>query len=109
MRRVRESWPGPVTWVLPARAGLDPLLTGGRGSVALRVTAHPVAAALCRAFGGALVSTSANLSGRPPARSAVAVRRALGARVDAVVPGRVGGAGGPSTIRDAITGRTLRG
>ncbi len=109
MRAVRATWPGPVTWVLPARAGVDPLITGGRDSVAVRVTAHPVAAALCRAVGDALVSTSANLSGRPPARGALAVRRSLGPRVDAVVPGRVGGAASPSTIRDAASGRILRG
>ena len=109
MREVRASWPGPVTWVLPAQAWVDPLITGGRGSVAVRVTAHPVAAALCRVVGEALVSTSANLSGRPPARSALAVRRALGQRVDAVVPGRLGGASSPSTIRDGASGRILRG
>ena len=109
MEPVLASWPGPVTWVLPARPGLSSLVTGGRDTVAVRVTAHPVAAALCRAFGGALVSTSANLSGRPPARTALAARRALGDRVDAVVPGRVDADGRPSTIRDARTGRTLRG
>jgi len=108
MRAVRASWPGPWTWVLPARAGVDPLITGGRASVAVRVTAHPVAASLCRAVDAALVSTSANRSARPPARTALAVRRAFGRQVDAVVPGRVGNAAAPSTIRDGATGRILR-
>lgn len=79
---LRDTWPGPVTWILPARPDVDPLITGGRPTVAVRVTAHPVAAALCRVFGGALVSTSANASGRPPARTSLAVRRSLGAGVD---------------------------
>jgi len=109
LARLGATWPGPVTWVLPARPGLSPLVTGGRDTVAVRVTAHPQAAALCRAFGGALVSTSANRSGRRPARTALAVRRALGGAVDAVLPGRVGGAAGPSTIRDAASGEVLRG
>jgi L-threonylcarbamoyladenylate synthase len=108
MSEVLQSWPGPVTWVLPARRGVSPLVTGGRDTVAVRVTAHPVAAALCAAFGRAVVSTSANLSGRPAARSALAARRALGAELDGVVPGRVSG-GGPSVIRDAADGRILRG
>ncbi len=107
---VRSSWPGPVTWVLPARRGVARLVTGGRATVAVRVTAHPVAAALCRAFGGALVSTSANLSGRAPARTALAVRRRLGPQaVDLVLCGAVGGLRGASTIRDGASGRVLRG
>ncbi len=72
------------------------------------MTAHPLAARLCEAFGGPLVSTSANASGRPPARTALAVRRALGRRVDYVLTGAIGGAAGPSQIRDARDGRVLR-
>ena len=109
MARVTATWPGPVTWVLPARPGVSPLVTGGRSTVAVRVTAHPVARALCLLFRGALVSTSANASGRPPARTALAVRRALGSRLDALVPGRLGGARGASSIRDGASGRVLRG
>jgi L-threonylcarbamoyladenylate synthase len=107
MARIRRTWPGPVTWVLPARRDVDRLVTGGRGTVAVRVTAHPVAAALCAAFGGALVSSSANPSGRPPARNALAARRMAGGAL--IVPGRVGAAGGPSIIRDGRSGRVLRG
>lgn len=107
MERVRQTWPGPVTWVLPARRDVDPLITGGRDTVAVRVTAHPLAAALCEAFGGALVSTSANPSGRPPARTAIAARRSGAA--DLLVSGRLGSADGPSMIRDGRTGRVLRG
>lgn len=107
MARIRRTWPGPVTWVLPARRDVDALITGGRDTVAVRVTSHPIAAALCDAFGGALVSTSANASGRPPARSAIAARRESGAAL--FVPGRIGSAGGPSIIRDGRTGQVLRG
>jgi len=83
-------------------------LTGGRSTLAVRVTAHPRAAALCALYGGPIVSTSANRSGTPPARNALAVRRKLGRGVDLVVPGAVRGAGAPSEIRDALTGRVLR-
>ena len=74
----------------------------------MRVTAHPVAAALCRAFGGPLVSTSANLSGRPPARSALAVRRSFGRALDGVLVGPLGGQPRPSPIVDGRTGRVVR-
>lgn len=107
-RRMAAAWPGPVTWVVPAAEGIPDWITGGRGTVAVRVTAHPVAAALCAAFGGAVVSTSANRHGRPPARDALTARRALGAGVDHYLPGQVGPLDGPTEIRDALTGRVLR-
>jgi L-threonylcarbamoyladenylate synthase len=106
---VRDSWPGPVTWLLPAATAAPVWLTGGSDRIAVRVTAHPLAAALCRKFGAALVSTSANRSGRPPARSPIQARRMmLGTAVDYFLNGRTGGAALPSEIRDAMDGRVLR-
>ena len=106
---VLESWPGPSTWILPAHPRVPVWLTGGSGGVAVRVTAHPLAANLCRRFGGPLVSTSANRCGRPPARTVLGARRALGSRVDYFLSGPTGGGAGPSEIRDARDGRLLRG
>lgn len=107
-RQLRASWPGPVTWVVPARPDLPPLLTGGRSTIAVRVSAHPLVQRLCRRSGSALVSTSANFSGRRPARSALAARRALGDAVDYVLAGPLGNAARPTEIRDAASGRILR-
>jgi L-threonylcarbamoyladenylate synthase len=106
---VLESWPGPSTWILPAHPRVPGWLTGGSGAIAVRVTAHPLAASLCRRFGGPLVSTSANRSGRPPARTVLGARRALGSRVDYFLTGPTGGDARPSEIRDARDGRLLRG
>lgn len=106
--QLQASWPGPVTWVLPVRSWVPCWLTGGRDSLAVRVTAHPGAAALCRAFGGPLVSTSANRSGHPPARTALQVRCRLGGAVDVIVPGPTGGQNRPSEIRDGRSGQVLR-
>jgi L-threonylcarbamoyladenylate synthase len=114
MAEIRASWPGPNTWLLPARHDTPCWLTGRYDTLAVRVTAHPIAAALCRAWsclgGGALVSTSANRSGRVPARTVVGVRLQFGATPpDLIVAGSCGGNARPSTIRDGRSGRVLRG
>ena len=105
--RIGDSWPGPATWIIPAPPSTPTWLRGTHDSLAVRVTAHPLAAALCAAFGGPIVSTSANAAGRPPARSALQARlRCPG--VDLVMGGATGKARQPTRIRDALTGKTLR-
>lgn len=107
-RRLASRTARPVTWVVTAGPRASRLVTGQRATVAVRLTAHPVASALCRAAGMPLVSTSANVHGRPPGRSALAVRRALGRALDLVVPGATGGLARPTEIRRASTGTVLR-
>ena len=107
MVEVLASWPGPVTWLLPVAPQVPDWLTGGRDTLAVRVTAHRQTAALCRAAGMPLVSTSANQSGRPAARSALQVRlHCPGA--DLILPGATDKRARPSEIRDARSGKLLR-
>jgi L-threonylcarbamoyladenylate synthase len=108
MQKLKASWPGPVTWVVPAATTLPFWLSGGRDTLAVRVTAHPMAAALCSALGMALVSTSANRSGQAPARTPLAVRAQFGAGVDRILPGAVGGLDKPTEIREALSSKVLR-
>lgn len=105
--RVNQTWPGPVTWVLPCCAGVPVWLTGGRHTLAVRVIGLPIAQALCRVT-EAIVSTSANPSGCEPARDSLRVRAYFGCSVDLVLPGRVGGQAGVTEIRDGSSGRVLR-
>jgi L-threonylcarbamoyladenylate synthase len=98
----------PVSWVVPAAADAPYWLSGGRDTVAVRLTAFPVAAALCEAAGSALISTSANVSGRPPARNTYVLHRQFSGLVDYIVPGSCGSAKGPSEIRELLSGKTLR-
>lgn len=107
--RLAATWPGPYTWLIPTRPDTPRWLRGRHETLAVRVTAHPLAAALCQACEHPLVSTSANLSGRPPARTALAVRRQLGTAIDYLLPGPTGGAAQPTEIRDLRTGRRIRG
>lgn len=105
---VLASWPGPHTWILPAAAGTPRWITGQHDSLAVRVSAHPVVAALCAAFGGALVSTSANLAAAPAPRSHGELSPEILAGVDAIVAGETSGLAQPTTIRDARDGQQIR-
>jgi L-threonylcarbamoyladenylate synthase len=93
-------WPGPLTLVLPLRAGsgLSDLVTAGLPTVALRIPAHPVARALLQVFGGPLAAPSANPSGRISPTRAAHVMEGLGGRIDAVIDGGTCAVGVESTI-----------
>lgn len=109
-RMLADSWPGPVTWVVPDPDAVVPWwIRGDHASVAVRVSAHPIVKALCMAFGGPVVSTSANRAGQQPARTRLQVLKRLGNAPDLVLPGALGKQSRPSTIRDLVTGRVLRG
>ena len=108
MARVQTSWPGPNTWIFPAAPTTPHWITGDHDSIAVRVTSHPVAAALCEAFGGAIVSSSANHHGKQAARSALRVRNCLGDQVDYVLNGEVDRNRQATTIRNAITNEVIR-
>lgn len=106
---VLESWNQvnqPMTWVLPARPDVPAWLTGGRSTLAVRVTHHPVAKALCEQFKKPLVSTSANISGEMPIRSVAACEKAFPDL--AIVEGDLMGQAQPSQIWDAQTLSQLR-
>lgn len=109
LARMQATWPGPVTWVVPASARVPEWVRGRHSGVAVRVSGHPLARALARAAGTPIVSTSANLSGRPSARNAFQVGRQLGSMIDFLVTGQCDLAAKPSTIIDLSSGRTLRG
>lgn len=102
------SWPGPFTWVFPSSKTVPAWLVGEHNGVAVRVTAHAPAAQICRAFGGSLVSTSANPHGFAPAMTAREVVAYFPTGLDAVLDAAVGGSPRPSTIIDALTGAVVR-
>lgn len=107
-KTLQDSWPGPRTWLVPGTTIAPPWVRGEHASIALRVSDHPVVQGLCQAFGGPMVSTSANPAGKAPARTAFDVRRYFGGMLDAIVPGETGGLDRPTEIRDLITGGVAR-
>ena len=107
-QQLKASWPAPITWLVPASSAVPVWIKGQHPSVALRVTDHPLAKALCQLAGGPIVSTSANPGSKPEARSALAVRRYFGDQLATITPGKIGKEAKPSQIRDLISGKVLR-
>ncbi len=98
----------PTSWIVPARPAVPSWLTGGRNSLAIRISAHPVVMQLCDSLGHALVSTSANPAGKKPALNALQLHRHFEGLVDAILVSHHNCSGRPSTIRDLRTGQLLR-
>jgi L-threonylcarbamoyladenylate synthase len=93
-------WPGPLTLVLPRSTRASDTVTGGQGTVAVRVPAHPVAQSVLAAFGGGLAAPSANRFGRVSPTRAEHVVADLGRDVDVVLDGGPSQVGVESSIVD---------
>lgn len=106
--QILHSWPGAVTWTLPAQSQVPSWIVGQHSSIAMRLTAHTHSVAICDGFGHAIVSTSANRHAQAALLSAEQVDNEMGSEVDYIVYADVGGAQAASQIRDAMTGEILR-
>lgn len=105
---VQRYWPGPYTFLLPASRRVPTLLRGRHDKIAVRISAHGEAAALCRALGSPLVSTSANRAGQKSLKTARGCRQAFSRQQVLTLQGRIGKRRKPSTIIDLDSGRVLR-
>ena len=105
--RLQAQYEHPITWVVPAKTEVPHFLTGQFNSIAVRLCTHPAVKALCEETGFALTSTSANLTGQSPCRSADAVRSQFGGDFP-VLDEAVGQAQNPSEIRDLLTNQLFR-
>jgi L-threonylcarbamoyladenylate synthase len=108
LNKALATWPGAVTWIMPTQAWVPTWLTGEHQSLAVRVTAHPIAKALCQQFKAPLVSTSANPSTKKPAVNALQVRHYFGSESVYIFNGDTGSNKTTSAIYDARTGARLR-
>lgn len=107
-KRLQASWPGPVTWIVPAQNWVPPWLTGKTHELAVRVTAHPGCVALCKAFGGPVISTSANPHGAAPAKTTHKIHSYFPHADLYFFPGKIGDLQHPTHIIHAQSGRSLR-
>lgn len=108
LAQVHQTWPGPVTWIMPCSDKVSHWVSGQFDSIAVRVTDHPLVQKMCNEFGKPLTSTSANLTGEPPCMTTEQVYQQLGDKLVAVLEGETGGRDKPSEIRDAKTSQVLR-
>ena len=84
-RLIGRFWPGPLTVVLPAKPSVPKPITGGLGTVGVRVPNCRATLQVLEFLGEPVTGTSANISGQPPALTADEVVRQLGGSVDAVL------------------------
>lgn len=98
----------PTTWIIQNNGSVPQWISGQHDSFALRITNHPYAKTLCQAFGGPVVSTSANPSSKPEARTRLAAIRYFANDVDFYMAGTTGHSSSPSQIIELNTGRVLR-
>lgn len=96
-----------TTWLIPCKKEISALLSGNSTKLAIRITQHPIAQAICNSANSALVSTSCNLSGQVELSSAIEVEQQMGSKLDFIVDGKVGGQA-PSQIIDLISGQIIR-
>ncbi|MGZ4955969.1 MAG: L-threonylcarbamoyladenylate synthase [Methylobacter sp.] len=108
IERITPTWPGPITWVIPAQPWVPKWLTGAHQSLAVRVTNHPIARDLCAQFGNPLVSTSANPTTRPAIKESRKLLKTFAGADIFVVHGKVGELEQETAIYDAVSGTRLR-
>ncbi|MCK5648020.1 MAG: threonylcarbamoyl-AMP synthase [Gammaproteobacteria bacterium] len=108
LEKIKSSWPGPTTWILPAPAATSALIKGKFNSVAVRISAHPIVHELCRQCQTPIISTSANITGKNMSYSAFDVRLQFNNKLDYILHGPLGDNDKPTIIKDAITDQLVR-
>jgi len=104
---IQNSWPGPVTWIVPAKQTTPFWLTGDHKTLAVRVSSHSIVRSLCEKL-GPIVSTSANPQAAEPAKTSQEVRSYFHTDVDYVIPASISNTMKPTEIRDANSGDIIR-
>ena len=108
LAEIKARWPAVITQIMPAKKNISVLLTGGRNTIAVRITQHPDVVRLCQLTQKAIISTSANISGQTTATVWQQVVEQFPSQIDKLIKTQTLGLSKPSTIIDALTGKVLR-
>ena len=106
--QIAFTQPSETTYIYPASESAPKWLTGDFNKLAVRITKHPLVRELCSHLDSALVSTSANLTGEEPAKTANEVASALDGLIEVILEGETGDLDKPTQIRDSISGQIIR-
>ena len=106
-QKVLNSWPGPVTWLLPKSDYTPDWVSGDSSMVAIRITAHPLVRLMCEHLQQPIISTSANPATADPAKTPEQLRAYFGNEL-AIVSGELGKQTSPSKIFHSLTLETIR-
>ena len=107
LKKTFEKWPGPHTWLIPAAKKVPSWLIGDTGLVALRLSNHSKVIEVTKELGGPICSTSANLSGEPPAKTKLEMKKIFGPDLF-IVDGELGKLNKPTPVQELITGKWIR-
>jgi len=110
-KKLLDSWENKIaamTWLVPTNKSVSEYLRGQFDTLAIRVSNHPVVRELCENFGGAIISTSANIATEEAARTAEQVQQIFGDKIDFIVEGETNIDARPSEIRHALTDEMIR-
>ncbi len=108
LHKIQSSWPGPTTWILPTPRETSPLIKGHFDTVAVRISAHPIVQELCRQCHSAIISTSANITGKKMSYSTADVQQHFNDQLDYILGGALGDSKKPTIIKDALSDRIIR-
>jgi len=100
LKLARKFWPGSLTIVVRRKIGIASLTLGGQDKIALRMPNHNVALKLAKSLGGAIVGTSANISGFKAAKTASEAKKMLENKVRLILDAGPSPKKIPSTIVD---------
>jgi len=101
-----KFWPGPLTMVIRAKAKYNMWVSHGASTLGVRVSSNPIAQKLAKEAGGVIVSTSANISGDEPAKSAEEAKQIFDNLVDIILDGGSSRGGESSTVVD-LSGKEI--
>ena len=110
-KKLRDSWEASeqaITWLVPVNETISDYLRGQFNTLAIRVSHHPIVKELCEKFGGAIVSTSANISTQEAARTEEQVKQIFDNKINFIVKGETDINAQPSKICDALTNKIIR-
>lgn len=106
-QKILESWPGPITWLLPKSSETPRWVSGESDMVAVRITKHPLVRQMCDSVNAPMISTSANPAALDPAKSTEQVIEYFGNTIH-IVEGELGQQRAPSKIFHSLTMETIR-